>query len=471
MTVDLGSKPPALRALRTAVDWLNLFVDTPCPGWSKIREADSLLLDLPGGELSLERTSGRGRLDSGNAIFSGHGLRVALTDPERADRSRGVYHGAISVQGLACSTAHDGLAAVDRLVAAIQSTVWGDESELRTVPGRVDVCTDVEVCTDADAAVAWWDREVYAFGNLDDACSLFSTRARPKRKKLASSGGSAVTGARLVGDRRARTLYVGRDPQLRIYPKSRDPQRDTALVKQRWEEAGWQGETEVLRVETQVSREWLSAQRLVMENGEAFDVSALSWDELRPWLPELAREALSRHRHTDYSAKRARSRERPSSRLWSTIGASVDRWDAQLARREGYDSPREWRGVGELLSIARSTSEVRLTRTIESAAARLHLAAASRGEVVGPAELAWQVVDTAMRGEGVHKLEKLDDIRAEYARRMGWPVPRRISDGEGTVVRSKGRVAADLSVEDVQRAMPDGVEYPELFDYSPDESL
>lgn len=426
------ANPPQLRALRTALDWLNLWVDTPVPGWDKFRDAESLALDCPAGELSLERTSGRNRLDSGSVIFSGHGLRVALTDPARADRARGVYHGAISVQGLALSTAHDGLAAADALVGAVQSAVWGDSAEPVTVPGRIDVCTDVEVCATPEDAVTWWDREVYAFGNLDDACALFSTRARARRKKLASNGG--ISGARIVGDRRARTLYVGRDPQLRIYPKSRDPQRDVALVKQRWEEVGWTGETEVLRVESQVSREWLGAQRLVMENGEAIEVSTLSWDELRPWLPELAREALSRHRHTDYSVARKRQRERPSSRLWRTVEKSVDAWELRLAAREGHSDVRSWRGIGELLSIARSTSEVRLTRTIESAAARLHLASLARGEVVGPAELAYQVVDAALRDEGVHALEKLDAIRAEYARRMGYPVPRRLARGEGSRV-------------------------------------
>lgn len=429
--------PPRLEALRTAVDWCNLWVDREVPGWSDLVVADSLLLDGADGQISLDRASGRGRLGDGQAIFSGHGLRVALTDPSRADRSRGVYHGAISVQGLACSTAWDGLAAVDALVERVTRAIWGDGADLddALVPGRIDVCTDVAVHASSDAAVDWWDREVYAYGNLDDATALFSTRARARRKKLAASG--PVSGARIVGDRRARTLYVGRDPQLRIYPKSRDPQRDVALVKERWVERGWSAETapEVLRVETQVSREWLSAQRLERADGTALACESLSWSELRPWLPVVAREALSRHRHTDYSDRRARARQRRDSALWRCVQGSVDRWERWLADCDGAESVAQWRGIGELVSIARTTSELRLRRSIESAAARLHLAAAHHGSTHGPAELAWQVVEAALRGEGVHSVEKLDAIRAEYARRLSYPEPRSLARGEGTAVR------------------------------------
>jgi hypothetical protein len=432
---------------------VNIWVDTPVADWGRISGAESLVLDTSDGELPIVRTSGRGKSGDSLAIFSGHGLRIALRDPAVADRAAGLYHGAISVQGLACSTSLDGLQAADALIASVQSNVWGEGSDPRMIPGRVDICTDVEVQSDPAVAVDWWEREVYAFGNVSDACRNISTRARSRGKKLACT----VTNASIVGERDARTLYLGKDPKLRIYPKCRDPNRDVAIVKARWDSVGWSGETEVLRIENQVSREWLCAQRLVMENGEAVDVDAMSWAELRPWLPELAREALSRHRHTDYSDTRSRGRQRKDSQLWRTALSSVDAWERRICARDGYRDVREWRGVGELLSIARTTSEMRMTRLIESAAARLHLAHAARGSVAGPAEIAYQVVDSALRGEGVHQVEKLDTIRAEYARRMGWPAPRRLARGEGTRVE----LARPVAVSEVE---------PEDDEYAPDES-
>lgn len=400
----------SLRALRSGVDWVNLLSELALGSerYDEVAAREWLQLDFGAqGVLNIERVTDATQTERG-CVFNGHGAYVKILPPELSNPAHGQYPVMLSVQGHGCSTAHDGLEAVDAFMSALVSAVYPEEQAIEAREnlklGRVDLFCDVEIIPDPDSkttAQDWLETEVYAHGAIDDAAARFSTRAHASSRNM-------------TGSPQARTLYIGGDPRLRIYPKSRKFKKNTdlPLVKERWSAAGWQGKNEVLRVEFKVTRDWIRSQTIRTPDADTL-AGPLIWGAVRPWLPVIFLALLGRCRHTERVSKRSKLRTRDDSDLWKACKAGVASWERAIALRDGSETVDEWRGPGEILYLARTTAEVRLTRALEAVAERLSVLTDFPATFI-----AARVTEVAAKGDGVNSTEKLAEIRREFARRM-----------------------------------------------------
>lgn len=441
MVVPAWSDPPELRPLRAGLDWANLLFDAPISRgrWLELAAAESLELVTPHGPLTLSRSGPvrRGEVDS--LAWSGDGLLVRAVSPERYALDPASHAARVDVQGLWCSTASDGLAAVEGARAAVASALWPERAAVPCVGGRLDLFCDVEVRAPLERGAEWVEREVFRSGNADRIFAGFVTRANEKSRALTTAlavealrEGRArehkdhEPGRYLGGARLGRTRVLGRDPRVMSYEADKDPSRDKALVRDRWRERGWSGETRVIRTEVRVSRDWFTDNELELENGARVRLAGsggLSWDEVRPHLPAIARALLLRTRETDVRDRTARLDRRRSSPLWLANLEGFEVWSARLAAGELPD----WSAVPELVSRRRVTSIERATRRAELAIAELWTHARADRPETTPHDVGAAVGAAIWDGAALSPVDALDARARRTATVCALPLPPSVS--------------------------------------------
>ncbi len=264
---------------------------------------------------------------------------------------------------------------------------------------RLDVAVDVAVRHRAEEgavtpADGWLDAAVWGAGaesSATRAVDLWSSRAR--RHEVRDARGAASDddddeprgAARVMGTMRrerrpppppedgalpppsrpGRTLYVGSrsHSQVCVYEKDLAPRTSasTVLALETLRDAcGWDRVARVLRVEHRVTSEWLRDQMLTLRSGVQARAGHLDALTLLSVLPQIARELVARHRHTDHTDGTVRRRRRRSSPLQLVVERAVEAWsdatgstdlDAVVSRKREVILRRQRRGA--LLAISR----------------------------------------------------------------------------------------------------------------------
>lgn len=454
------SDPPPLRALRAGLDWANLLFDRALERrhWQELCERDALELEIPGGKLALARSGGRPRGDVDSLSWSGEGLFVRAVSPERFAVDPSAHAARVDVQGLWCSGSMDGLRAVEGAREAVQRALWPDGAPVPCVGGRMDLFCDVEVGADEREGSRWVEREVFRSGNQDRIFAAFATRAAEKSRELTTTNDlrrlregwreardkererANATTRFLGGPTVGRTRVLGRDPRMMTYEADRDPGRDKIIVRERWRSAGWDGERRVVRTEVRVSRDWFVDNELELENGERLRLAGeggLSWDQVVPHLPAIARAMLLRTRETDVRDRSRHVKDRRSSPLWLANLAGIDTWAARLNDGELV----EWDEAPAILARRRALSIERSTRRLELAAAELYAHAHAANPAVNVGDVALSVGGAMWEGDSLSRVEKLDERARRTAIVCGLPVPPSVSWLEQQRQEARARAA------------------------------
>lgn len=412
---------PPLRVLRVAVDGTRLLYRTPIPAvvWERLVTDSEFALSLPGEPVLFER---RGLVDAEATRMlwtSELGVRLEIYHPDEVDVQAGRYAVNVHMQGLLCSSSRDGIAAIDRVRPAIERYLYG-EQELPASDsgiGVTAVCADLEVGGPTDLASAWIEEEVFRGARMDEWPTMWRTRARRTSVKadtiyedfeedveiprmVDGAPQIEVRKIRHKGSRKGgRTTYFGTDPELKIYEKDRHTKaRDLPLVKARWREAGWDGESRVIRIEWTVTRDWLSKNQIIPAGqplpgtypalrplrpcvlvapplGPSPGVKRLAgpaglpWAAVVEWIPSLAFELSDRFTMTDLSdTKRDGTPKRPERRrthpMWELLQSSLVTWSKDLAASYGV-AMEDW-ATGEIMSTARRYTKERAERRAET---------------------------------------------------------------------------------------------------------
>ena len=189
---------------------------------------------------------------------------------------------------------------------------------------------------------------------------VWGTMRRERRPQMPSEDGSLPPPSRP-----GRTLYVGSrsHSQVCIYEKDLAPRTSasTVLALETLRDAcGWDCIARVLRVEHRVTSEWLRDQVLTLRDGVQARAGHLDARTLLALLPQIARELVARHRHTDHTDATVRRRRRRSSPLQLVVERAVEAWsdatgatdlDAVVSRKREAILRRQRRGA--LLAISR----------------------------------------------------------------------------------------------------------------------
>lgn len=437
---------PDLRPVRAGLDWCNLLFDRAISRdrFRELAAAESLQLVTTQGVLELLRV-GKARPDVESLAWSGDGLLVRASSPERYAREPEQHAARCDVQGLWCSTSHDGLTAVEEAKRAVEAALWPEAHHIPCVAGRVDLFADIEVDASQSDGSEWVEREVFRRGAMDKCWSHFATRAREASRRASTvvellqlREGRALTsedrealraqleraelGQFLGGARVGRSRVLGRDPRLLTYEADRDPSRDKPLVKERWKSAGWDGERRVVRTEVRVSREWFAANDLELEDGSKIRLAGehgVTWEQLRPLLPIVARALLNRSRETDVRDKRAVVSRRRNSPLWAANLRAHDRWEEQL--RSG--AALEWEGALAIVARRRVTSLEKETRRAESGLVGAWLHAREVDPTITVAEVALAIGGAVYDGQSLTPTERLDAKARRVAIACGYAPP------------------------------------------------
>lgn len=322
-----------------------------------------------------------------------HGLEVQVQGQLLARVASGGQRLVVSVLRGALAWAHPGV-----LALATSQREALDALLTQTRITRLDVAVDVGVRHRAeDGAVTpadgWLDAAVWGAGaesSATRAVDLWSSRARRHEvrdaKDAASDDDDKPQGtARVMGtlrrerrpqmpsedgalpppSRPGRTLYVGSrsHSQVCIYEKDLAPRTSTSTVlalETLRDACGWDRVARVLRVEHRVTSEWLRDQMLTLRNGVQARAGHLDALTLLAVLPQIARELVARHRHTDHTDATVRRRRRRSSVIQTVVERAVDAWsdatgatdlDAVVSRKREVVLRRQRRGA--LLAISR----------------------------------------------------------------------------------------------------------------------
>lgn len=441
------SQAPDLRPLRAGLDWCNLLFDRGLSRdrWRELAARDSLELVTSQGVLELMR-SGRARPDAESIAWSGDGLLVRAVSPERYALEPEHHAARVDVQGLWCSTSHDGLTAVLEAKRAVEAALWPEaKAKVPCVAGRMDLFADCEVQASKRDGSEWVEREVFRQGHMDKCWSHFASRAREasrksssvvdlrglregrpltddEKKQLELELVSSELGQFLGGARVGRSRVLGRDPRLLTYEADRDPSRDKALVKDRWKANGWDGEKRVVRTEVRVSREWFADNELVLEDGSRIRLAGphgMQWDELLGLLPMIARALLLRSRETDVRDRRATVSKRRNSPLWAANLRAHDRWAGQLRAGELL----EWEGASAVVARRRKDSIDKETRRLESALVGAWVHAVQVDPTITAGDIALAAGVGVYEGESHTPTERLDAKARRIAIACGYPIP------------------------------------------------
>jgi hypothetical protein len=362
---------PIFQALRAAFDRAtHLYTRHVSPSvWSDLSEREVLTVDVEGGTLALEAI-GRPKPSAPVLTWNGNGLYVQVRNPG-VDTGQGRYPTKVEYQGLLCSTARNGLDAIESTRPAVEAILYPGLSDIladETVPGMFDLCVDIQVSgPDADA---WIEQRIFSEGRVDVAAEAFSTRARPGRRKQQAhvsakrdKDGFVVEfmGSRATG----RTMAFGTEPRFMLYEKDKNTGavsgRDLPIVKERWREGGWNDSDRVIRGEWRCERAWIANNAIasIDPNPEApgeVVMKALPWDAFHTLAASIGVELAGRFRHTDVTEKRRRNR-RASSPYQLAVHEAFGRWDAQHG---------QWLGVAMIKTIAREAAEKRATRRAQT---------------------------------------------------------------------------------------------------------
>lgn len=357
--------------LRCALDWCTLMYLPHVSGhvWKTL-----LKLTKPGGFGMVDMAHGEERValrvrdvGAGAAIvLQGFGIYVKVANPfmrvQRAAKTTGRVYGVdMQVQGTALSASLTGVDVVQWAKTAIESTLFlhaGPTPEKRAetlrqscFPGRWDVAVDVMLRNPADerslvAPVSeadpqqWIDSEIFADGNLDDANSRVSTRARkPKaaaRVKQDYTEHDTARGTRLVGkESTGRTLYRGGAiVELCVYERARKTDGDWKILAATLQQkCGWDGKSPVMRYEIRCMRPWFRDQR-VKRGKDWIRGDDLYFDEWLALVPEFAATVIGRFRHTK-NEPGVRTRDRDDSAYYTAIRAGI----AKLSSAERVANP------------------------------------------------------------------------------------------------------------------------------------
>lgn len=471
------SQAPDLRPLRAGLDWCNLLFDRGVSRdrWRELAARDSLELVTSQGVLELMR-SGRARPDAESIAWSGDGLLVRAVSPERYALEPEHHAARVDVQGLWCSTSHDGLTAVLEAKRAVEAALWPEaKAKVPCVAGRMDLFADCEVDASKRDGSEWVEREVFRYGHMDKCWSHFASRAREasrksssvvdlrglregrpltddEKKQLEVELVSSELGQFLGGARVGRSRVLGRDPRLLTYEADRDPSRDKVLVKDRWRANGWDGEKRVVRTEVRVSRDWFVDNELTLENGERIRLAGqhgMQWDELRGLLPMIARTLLLRSRETDVRDRRATVSKRRNSPLWAANLRAHDRWAEQLRACELL----EWEGASAVVGRRRIASQERETRRVESALVGAWLHARQIDPNITLPDVALTIGGAVHDGQAYTPTDRLDAKARRLAIACGYPLPASCSwvaprDAvSAAALRAAGMTADEIDAE------------------------
>ena len=463
---------PTLRALRVAMDGTRLLYKTPVPGpvWGHLSISDTFQVDLPGEPILFER---QGRIDAEAPTIKwiaregGAWLRMYRAD--HANELTGNYPVELQIHGLACNSARDGLAAIERVREGVERFVW-TERPPEPGMGMTDVAIDMLVtytrchqrrfrvacrhwrrketfstarrrlraglarvqARSRAKASAWIELEVFRSGHGDRIGQMYSTRARKDSLRLLTeTRGRHITG---------RTMYLGKDPQLKIYEKDRHKSRDLPLAQTRWREAGWNGNERVIRIETSVTRNWLAKNQIVSRPAlgtllalrqrrpwifapvkastetlqRLAGPAGLPWGQIVEWLPTMTHELLGRFRMTDRHSTIKRISDRPSSPLWMAAHEGVERWNRRLRDEYGV-APEDW-ATGEIMALARRYSKDRAEKRLEKAIVDWHTHVAHEKHDVSSAAAVSVVNEHLVHGETrtpIDVLNKARDLRVK----------------------------------------------------------
>lgn len=397
----------------------------------------------PGEPITFER-EGKPKADAVRIVWHSKagGARLVTMHPEHGNRKSGHYHADLHVQGWACSSSRDGLAAIDGIRGAVERYLWpGVPTDSLVTPetqgeGMMDLCVDFEIGRgwELPKASQWIDREVFCFGKVDAFGARFATRAS-KREQTAQVSKLKLEAKTLPvlfrgGPVTGRTGTLGKSPRLMIYEKDKHHPRtqslsasgrDLPVVKEQWKARGWDGESRVIRLEFSVTRNWLAKNDIVridhtggVTTMRLAGPTGMTWPAMVEWLPSILATLLVRFRMKDRLSRKRLDR-RDDAPLWKAAFRAARDWNARLAREHGM-AREDW-ATGAIMSRARKMSKEMAERRFEGASVDLHTHLAHESPDVSLPTVIAAAVDRIVRGESFLTPEQLADrVRARRER-------------------------------------------------------
>ena len=248
---EKGKNTLKIKALRVAIDWCNTMCAEPISealysliAKSKFHYTKSFAFEVRSTKTAVTLTC--------------EGVWIRLSSPHLVCKDSGIYGLVCSLQGGFFSDSTDTVSKALLAIKELKESFYREENEIfpvKFLPSRVDTCTDFEIS--GTLAERYVDQEL--FGN--DSMGIFE-----RLKTKASKQSRKMFGEKAVG----RTWQVGSALKTKLYEKDKAP--NYYKVQATLEELGKSEGSRVVRIEQEVTRQWLTENSAYVDLEEWGDV-------------------------------------------------------------------------------------------------------------------------------------------------------------------------------------------------------